>query len=85
MLGLGESEQEVLQAALDLKQAGCEILTLGQYLPPGEGHLELMEFIPPEVFERLADTIGQMGFRQVYAGPYVRSSYHAGEKFYSAK
>ena len=84
MLGLGETEEEVLEAAVDLKEAGCEILTLGQYLPPSEGHLKVVEFIPPEVFYRLADTIRQMGFREVYAGPYVRSSYHASETFYSA-
>lgn len=79
MLGLGEKEEEVLEASGDLVQAGCEILTLGQYLPPSDTHLELVEFIPPEVFQRLADKIRQMGFREVYAGPYVRSSYHAEE------
>jgi len=85
MLGLGEREEEVLEAAEDLRDAGCEILTLGQYLPPSEGHLKVMEFIPPEVFERLADTFRQMGFRRVYAGPYVRSSYHAAETFYQVQ
>lgn len=84
MLGLGESEEEVLEAASDLHEAGCEILTLGQYLRPSEEHLEVVEFIPPEVFRQLADTMRQMGFREVFAGPYVRSSYHAEETFVSA-
>jgi len=79
MLGLGETGEEILEAARDLRQAGCEILTLGQYLPPSGNHLALVEYIPIEVFKRLADTMRQMGFAQVYAGPYVRSSYHAEE------
>jgi len=83
MLGLGEQEEEVLRAAKDLADVGCEILTLGQYLPPSEDHLKLVEYVPPEVFGRLADTIRQLGFKEVYAGPYVRSSYHAAETFYS--
>lgn len=84
MLGLGEEEEEVLEAAWDLKNAGGEILTVGQYLPPSEGHLKVREFIPPEVFRRLADTLRQMGFREVYAGPSVRSSYHAAETFHQS-
>ena len=85
MLGLGETEEEVLLASRDLRKAGCEILTLGQYLSPSEEHLEVCEFIPPEVFQRLADRIRPMGFREVYAGPYVRSSYHAEETFASSR
>ncbi len=81
MLGLGETQEEVLEAAGDLREAGCEILTAGQYLAPSEKHLPVVEFIPPEVFESLADKIRQLGFSQVYAGPYVRSSYHAAETF----
>jgi len=85
MLGLGETGEEILEAARDLRQAGCEILTLGQYLPPSGNHLALVEYIPIEVFKRLADTMRQMGFAQVYAGPYVRSSYHAEEIWVSAR
>lgn len=85
MLGLGEGEEEILQAARDLAEAGCQILTLGQYLPPSSRHLELAEYIPVEVFERLADTIRQMGFLEVYAGPSVRSSYHAAETYRSVQ
>lgn len=85
MLGLGEKEEEIFQAASDLREAGCEILTVGQYLSPSEARLPVAEFIPPEVFNRLADTMRQMGFRQVYAGPYVRSSYHAAEAFHQSE
>jgi lipoic acid synthetase len=85
MLGLGEREEEVLEAASDLVHAGCEVLTLGQYLPPSENHLRLAEYVSPEVFTRLADTVKQLGFREVYAGPYVRSSYHAAETFHLAR
>lgn len=85
MLGLREREEEVMEAARDLAEAGCEILTVGQYLPPSVNHLKLVEYIPPEVFARLADKIRQIGFREVYAGPYVRSSYHARETFQVAE
>ena len=85
MLGLGEREEEVLEAARDLWEAGCEILTLGQYLSPSPEHLAVEEFIPPEVFTSLADRIRQIGFREVYAGPYIRSSYHAAETFYQVE
>ena len=85
MLGLGEGADEVLEAAEDLREVGCDVLTLGQYLPPSERHLKRVEYVSPEVFERLADTLRQMGFREVYAGPSVRSSYHAGETFQWAR
>ncbi|MBI2167660.1 MAG: lipoyl synthase [Candidatus Omnitrophica bacterium] len=85
MLGLGEREEEVVEAARDLEKAGCEILTLGQYLPPSEKHFPLSEYFSPEVFRRLADTLRPMGFREVYAGPYVRSSYHAAETYHLAE
>ena len=83
MLGLGETEEEVLETAFDLHESGCEILTLGQYLPPSAEHLPMTEFVPPEVFQRLADKIRRLDYREVYAGPYVRSSYHAAETFYA--
>lgn len=82
MLGLGETLEEVYKTGRDLAQAGCDILTIGQYLPPTRGeHLELVEYVAPEVFARLANDLRPLGFREVYAGPYVRSSYHAGETF----
>jgi len=84
MLGLGETEEEVLATAEDLARIECRVLTLGQYLQPSESHLEVREFIAPEVFQRLADRMKRMGFAEVYAGPYVRSSYHARETFHAA-
>ncbi len=84
MLGLGETREEILAAAKDLRTAGCDILTLGQYLSPGAGYLPVKEFIKPDVFQSLAEEIKPFGFREVFAGPFVRSSYHAGETFLNA-
>jgi lipoic acid synthetase len=84
MLGLGETEDEIIETAYDLRQVGCDILTLGQYLPPSTRHLEVLEYKSPEFFEALSRKMKAMGFRDIFAGPYVRSSYHAGEVFHSA-
>lgn len=81
MLGLGETYQEIMSACRDLLSAGCHILTLGQYLAPGKDYLPVQEFVAPETFNALAVELRLMGFREVFAGPYVRSSYHAGETF----
>ncbi len=81
MLGLGETLDEVRQAAKDLRSAGCDILTLGQYLPPSKDHMEVAEYIAPEVFQSLQVELKSLGFREVFSAPYVRSSYHAGETF----
>jgi len=77
MLGLGEGREELVQAFRDLRAAGVEILTLGQYLQPTRKHLPVVEFVPPAVFQELRDTAEAMGFLHVAAGPLVRSSYHA--------
>ncbi len=84
MLGLGETEAEVFEAALALRSVQCDILTIGQYLPPSREHLPLKKYIEPDYFKQLADQIRPMGFKEVFAGPYVRSSYHAGEVFDAA-
>ncbi len=77
MLGLGESEQEVLETMDDLLSVGVDILTLGQYLQPTKEHLAVAEFVHPDTFAKYK-TIGlQKGFRYVESGPLVRSSYHA--------
>lgn len=77
MLGLGESEEEVLETMQDLRSVQVDILTLGQYLQPTPKHLPIAEFITPEKFDNYR-TIGlEMGFRYVESGPLVRSSYHA--------
>ncbi len=77
MLGLGEREEEVAQAMEDLREAGCEILSLGQYLPPSGRHHRLARYVPPGEFEELARAARRMGFLHVASGPLVRSSYHA--------
>jgi lipoic acid synthetase len=77
MLGLGESEQEILETIDDLASVGCDILTLGQYLQPTPNHLPVMEFIPPHKFDEYREYALSKGFRYVESGPLVRSSYHA--------
>ena len=79
MLGLGETEAEVLVALEDLRRAGCDILTLGQYLQPTLKHLPVVEFVSPVKFEEYGKRAGEMGFVHVASGPMVRSSYHADE------
>jgi lipoic acid synthetase len=81
MLGLGETEEEVVDAMKDLRAIGVDILTLGQYLRPSSWHLAVAEYVAPERFNKLK-LIGEgLGFRYVAAGPFVRSSYRAGELF----
>ena len=77
MLGLGETEKEVLETMDDLRQVGTDILTLGQYLQPTLRHLPVAEFITPEQFDKYRKIGLEMGFRYVESGPLVRSSYHA--------
>ena len=77
MLGLGEKHEEILEVMRDLVDAGCDVLTLGQYLQPTKMHIDVAEFITPEKFAEYK-TIGlEMGFKYVESGPLVRSSYHA--------
>lgn len=79
MAGLGETEEEILEVLRDLRAAGCEMLTIGQYLRPSQAHLPVAEYVPPERFAAWAAEARAMGFRHVAAGPLVRSSFHAGE------
>ncbi len=79
MLGLGEESDEVLAVMADLRDAGCDLLTLGQYLRPSAAHLPVAAFIEPEEFTRYAREARRMGFSGVAAAPFVRSSYHAQE------
>jgi lipoic acid synthetase len=81
MLGLGESEEEVIQTIKDLRSVEVSILTIGQYLQPTPKHLPLIEFIAPEKFNWFKEIAEQMGFVYVASGPLVRSSYRAGEFF----
>ncbi len=77
MLGLGESQNEVLEAMDDLKEAGCKVLTLGQYLQPAPHLMKVVEYITPEQFEIYRKEAYKRGFRYVESSPLVRSSYHA--------
>jgi lipoic acid synthetase len=79
MLGLGETEEEVVVALEDLRRAGCDMLTLGQYLQPTLKHLPVVDFVPPDVFDAYGRIARNLGFVHVASGPMVRSSYHADE------
>ncbi len=79
MLGLGEKETELFQTMDDLREAGCEVLTMGQYLRPTPKHLPVVEYITPEQFNYYGDIARRKGFLHVASGPLVRSSYHAAD------
>ncbi len=81
MLGLGEHQAEISRTLEDMLKAGCQMLTLGQYLQPSKDHLPVKRYIPPEEFEEWRRSALQMGFAEVASGPFVRSSYHAKELF----
>jgi lipoyl synthase len=77
MLGLGEEEEEVIAALKDLRASGVDFLAMGQYLRPSAHHLEIKEYVRPEVFEHYKVIALSLGFKYVAAGPFVRSSYKA--------
>ncbi|MBX2960584.1 MAG: lipoyl synthase [Flavobacteriales bacterium] len=77
MLGLGETEEEVLETLQDLKNVGCEIVTIGQYLQPTPKHLPVVEFVHPDQFAKYKKAGLAMGIGYIESGPLVRSSYHA--------
>jgi len=77
MLGLGETPDEVLAVARDLREHGCDILTLGQYLQPSRAQLPVVRYLEPAEFSELGAQTRRLGFRHVESGPLVRSSYHA--------
>ena len=77
MLGIGETESEVVQVLKDLLAHGCSMLTLGQYLQPSKEHLAVKEYVHPDQFKRYAEIARELGFQQVASAPLVRSSYHA--------
>ena len=84
MLGLGETENDLLKTMKDLREAEVDILTLGQYLRPTKGHAPVREYVRPESFQYYKQVAEQLGFLYVAAGPFVRSSYRAGELFLEA-
>lgn len=79
MLGMGEEEAELLQVLSDLRSVGCAYLSIGQYLAPSRKHYPVQEYVSLELFESLRSAALEMGFSHVESGPYVRSSYHAGQ------
>ena len=81
MLGLGEYQDEIRHTLEDMLNAGCRMLTLGQYLQPSKDHLAVKRYIPPTEFDEWRKTALKMGFMEVASGPFVRSSYHARELF----
>jgi len=85
MLGLGEVRQEVIKLMINLREVGCNLLTIGQYLQPSLKHHEVVSFIPSEEFEDYVHVGQLLGFRQVIAGPLVRSSFHAAKAYLVAK
>ncbi len=81
MLGLGETREDVRRTMEDLRSADCDVLTIGQYLRPKAKNIPVVEFAHPDVFSAFEILGKQIGFREVFAGPYVRSSYRAAEAF----
>lgn len=79
MLGLGETEDEVVAVLRDLRSVSCDVLTIGQYLAPSNKHYPVAEYVHPDVFARYQDMAYELGFVHAVAGPLVRSSYHADE------
>jgi len=77
MLGVGETLDEVMATLRDLRDAGCDIVTLGQYLQPSRDQLAVERYLPPDEFQQLKVEADKLGFRHVESGPLVRSSYHA--------
>ncbi len=79
MLGLGESEEEILQTAQELRDVNVDMITLGQYLQPSQSHLPVKEFVTPEKFYQLKIDLKKLGFLHVESGPFVRSSFRASD------
>ncbi len=85
MVGLGETTDEVVQVLKDLKEVGCDIVTIGQYLQPTKKHLPVARYVAPEEFAELERIGYELGFKYIFSGPFVRSSYLADIAFESAK
>jgi lipoic acid synthetase len=81
MLGLGEERSEVVNLLKDLRSAGCDLVTIGQYLQPRADRLPVVRYVPPEEFDSYRVMAEEMGFRAVASGPFVRSSFHASRMF----
>jgi len=79
MLGLGETEDEVRDLLKELKSCGCDVVTIGQYLSPSQYNVKVVEYVRPEKFDEYRDLGLSLGIKKVFSGPFVRSSYKAGE------
>ncbi|KAK6637400.1 hypothetical protein RUM44_007817 [Polyplax serrata] len=84
MLGLGETDEEILETMKDLRSSGVDCLTLGQYMQPTKRHLQVVEYVTPEKFQHWEEVGNDLGFLYTASGPLVRSSYKAGEFFISS-
>ena len=84
MVGLGETWDEIIETMEELRSVGCDVLTIGQYLRPSQKHVALSKWYTPEEFSSLQDIGFELGFSHVFAGPLVRSSYHAAEQHEAA-
>jgi lipoic acid synthetase len=80
MVGLGETDDEVLELMKDLKNVNCDIVTIGQYLRPDKFHLPVQRYVHPDQFKKYKEIGMEIGFRHVESGPLVRSSYHADQQ-----
>ena len=85
IVGMGEDKEEVLETMRDLRGAGCDLLTIGQYLRPSAKHLPIDRFYHPDEFAELGKAGMGMGFKHVASGPLVRSSYHADQQHSAAQ
>jgi lipoic acid synthetase len=85
MLGLGETKEEIAEVMKDLREANCDLLTLGQYLQPSPEHHPVVRFVPPEEFSRYRDIGKEIGFIEIAAAPLVRSSFKAAELYAKVK
>jgi len=85
MVGLGESEDEIMKTLSDLRDVGCDLLTIGQYLRPNKGNIPISRYYAPEEFEGIQSRALGLGFKAVEAGPLVRSSYQAHKMFHSIR
>ncbi len=85
ILGLGEHPDEILDALKDLLDAGCQLVTIGQYLQPTKAHLPVERYVPPNEFDNWRNVALEMGFAEVASGPFIRSSYHAKQLYQAVK
>jgi lipoic acid synthetase len=81
MVGLGEKRSEISEVLSDLRDVDCNILTVGQYLRPSKAHLDIQEYVHPEVFLEIKEEAEKLGFTYVASAPFVRSSFNAAEAF----